>query len=276
MTREITATELIDRYDAFLLDAYGVLVTAGGPVPGAAGFISALRRADRRFVVVTNDASRLPETCALSYAERGLEVAAEDIVTSGALIARYFDEHNLSGAPSMVLGPHDSCEYVRRAGGELVERAEDADVIVIADESGFDFMSMVDAVTTAAIRRHSSGQTLRLVVPNPDCIYPKGDGEFGIASGGVAAMIEAALSAVFGDEAPRFDRLGKPHAPIYRAGLERLQCEKDRAVMVGDQLDTDIRGALQLGLDAALLLGGVGAPRGDHIAPTWLLNTLTD
>jgi ribonucleotide monophosphatase NagD (HAD superfamily) len=71
-------------------------------------------------------------------------------------------------------------------------------------------------------------------------------------------MIEAALEARYRDAAPRFVGLGKPHPAIFEAGLERLgDVPRERVVMVGDQLDTDIRGARGVGLDAVLVGTGV-------------------
>ena len=45
-----TLTELIDRYDAFFLDIYGVLVSSAGALPGAPAFLKRLRNADKHFL----------------------------------------------------------------------------------------------------------------------------------------------------------------------------------------------------------------------------------
>ena len=44
---ETSVDELVARYDVFLLDAYGVLVTTRGALDGAAAFLDRLTR-DRR------------------------------------------------------------------------------------------------------------------------------------------------------------------------------------------------------------------------------------
>ena len=58
----ITPDELLERYDGLLLDAYGVLMTEAGPLPGARGFIDRLHRLDMPFCILTNDAAKLPAT----------------------------------------------------------------------------------------------------------------------------------------------------------------------------------------------------------------------
>ena len=72
----ITIDALLDRYDAILFDAYGVLVHGSGPLPGAAELLTRLNREDRPHSVVTNDASKLPATAASRYQRFGLPIDA--------------------------------------------------------------------------------------------------------------------------------------------------------------------------------------------------------
>jgi ribonucleotide monophosphatase NagD (HAD superfamily) len=44
MSEPLTLDALIARYDALLLDAYGILVTLDGPMPGAVALIDRLNR----------------------------------------------------------------------------------------------------------------------------------------------------------------------------------------------------------------------------------------
>ena len=52
--------DLLDRYDAFLLDAYGVLNDAGGALPGAAALIAELERRAAPWVIITNEVAAAP------------------------------------------------------------------------------------------------------------------------------------------------------------------------------------------------------------------------
>ena len=64
MTETTSIPALLERYDAFLLDAYGVLVYGQGAIPGAAELIAHLNAIDFPFVVLTNDAGRSPRSAA--------------------------------------------------------------------------------------------------------------------------------------------------------------------------------------------------------------------
>ena len=274
---EVTIDELMARYEVLLLDAYGVLVHSGGALPGAAGLIDRLNREERRYFVVTNDASKLPATSAARYRGYGLDLSPERIVTSGSLLAGYFAAHGLSGARCVVLGPTDSERYVEQAGGRIVLPSDGFDVLVVGDESGYPFLETVDRVLTSLFRALDRGDEIRLVLPNPDLIYPAGDGSFGFASGTVAAMFEAALQARYPDRADlRFARLGKPHPAIFEEALRRSGTRN--MIMIGDQVETDIRGACVFGLDSALVGTGVTHSSLESlpadIRPTYLLRSL--
>ena len=79
-----TVRELLGRYDGVLLDVYGVLMDARGPLPGAVELLAAL--AERPYAIVTNDASRSPATYAARFANHGIAVPADRFVTSGSLL----------------------------------------------------------------------------------------------------------------------------------------------------------------------------------------------
>ena len=273
--QEATIDELVERYTALLFDAYGVLSYSVGALPGAVELIDRLNRMGKPYYVLTNDSSALPESRAARYRKVGLNVDAERIITSGSLLKGYFAERGLSGARCAVLGTEDSAEYVRLAGGEVVASADGFDVLVVGDQAGFPFVNGVDAALSALFGMFDAGDAPRLLLPNPDLVYPNDDG-FGIASGSVALIIEAALRQRYPERGIEFERLGKPNGAIFEAALE-LTGTRDM-VMLGDTLETDIRGANAFGIDSALVAGGVTPADGLDVAadaPTYLVRGLT-
>jgi HAD superfamily hydrolase (TIGR01450 family) len=255
---EITVEEIIDRYAVLLLDAFGVLVHASGVFPGAVELIEGLRRSGKSYYVLTNDASMLPTTRAKRYHRFGLVLDPERIITSGLLLKGHFEAHHLQGARCVVLGPEESAQYVAQAGGQVVAPIDPFEVLVIGDESGFPFLETVDAVLSTLCHQLDRQEEVHLILPNPDLIYPRGEQGFGIASGGVALLFEAALHLRYPERPElRFTRLGKPHPAIFAEAL-RYSGTKDM-VMIGDQLETDVRGANAFGLDSVLVSTGVTA-----------------
>jgi HAD superfamily hydrolase (TIGR01459 family) len=271
---EITVDALIERYAVLLLDAYGVLVTSAGALPGAAALVDRLNDARKPYYVLTNDASRLPVTSARRYQRFGLAIDEPRFITSGQLLAPYFAQAGLTGAACVVLGTADSVAYVERAGGRVVMPEQSFDAVVICDESGFPFLETVDAVLSGLFRAFDAGHEVRLVCANPDLVYPSGVG-FGIASGSVALVLEAALALRYPGRPRRFVRLGKPYPAPFEEALRRSGTRD--MVMVGDQIETDIRGARAFGIDTVLVTTGVtgsldGIP--DDARPTFRLRSL--
>jgi HAD superfamily hydrolase (TIGR01450 family) len=254
-----TVDELLARYDVFLLDAYGVLVSSGGALPGAASFLHRLNRAGKQSLIVSNDASRSPASSATRYQRFGLPVDADRILTSGLLLRDHFARCGLIGARCIVLGTDDSEAYVRQAGGEVVRPDDDsATAVVVADDDGYPFLDTLNEVLTVLLRRLGRGDHTSLVLPNPDLVFPRGPDAYGITAGAIAATIEAVLRLRDPEGAHRFVPLGKPHAPMFEAAVARFPgVDRRRMVMLGDQLGTDILGAQQFGLDSVLVETGI-------------------
>ena len=269
-------TDLLARHDGVLLDVYGVLLDAVGPLPGARELIAELDRRRMPFAIVTNDASRSSATYAARFADHGIAIGAERFVTSGSLMPAYFRDHDLVGARTCVLGTADSIAYVREGGGVPIPLAAgmELDALAICDDDGFDFLPAIEAACSAVVRAVAAGRRPALVLPNPDLIYPKRDGELGFTAGAIALLIEAALARRFPSANLAFARLGKPEPHLFLAASRILGIPSARLVMIGDQLETDIAGARAAGMAAALVAGISRWEPTATIAPTYLLATI--
>jgi len=279
--RPTTISALLDTYDGVLLDAYGVLVDARGPLPGAAALIAELDHRQTPYAIVTNDASRSVATYVARFAGFGLAIPGERIVTSGSLLPAYFRDRGLRGARTCVLGTDDSHAFVVDGGGVPVEVAPgmDIDAVAICDDAGTPFLDGIELTFSAIVRAVEAGRRPALVLPNPDLVYPKGHREYGFTAGAMALLVETALARRFPDAGLVFDRLGKPEPHLFREGARRTGAS--HVVMIGDQLETDIAGALGAGFDAALLAGvsrwtedGDTPTDRKSVAPTYLLADL--
>lgn len=276
----ITIDAVLEKYDAFLLDAYGVLINKAGALPGAVALIEELNKSARPYFILTNSASRLAPTMAEELQQWRLAIPAERIISSGTLLKGYFREHGMAGCPCVVLGPEDSKQYVREAQGTVVELddvdADNTEAVIIADQKGFDCVEGMNRVLTLILRRLDSGRPVHLLLCNPDLIYPLAVRRYGITAGALAAMIEAVLADRFPGEDYRFTRLGKPHAPLFEEGIQRAGTRN--VVMLGDQLATDILGADRAGIDSVLVETGISRQidiMRYAIAPTYLMAGLS-
>jgi ribonucleotide monophosphatase NagD (HAD superfamily) len=244
---------LVSRYDAFLLDAYGVLNDGQGSLAIGRDLVACIEAAGKSLVVVTNDASRLPGTLAMRLMQMGYRIPVERIVTAGDMLVRYLQSQ--VSMRLLLLGTEDSALYLQQAGAVAVAPGEgvDADGLVLCDEAGFDFREAIEACLSAAIRAVDDGRRFHLYLANPDLVYPKARGEFGVTAGAMAALIEAVLHERYGEAAPRFVCFGKPNPEILFAGIRRFAAVPKRVLMVGEQYAKDVRAAHAANLHAALI-----------------------
>ena len=275
--RAVTIDDLLRLHAALFFDAYGVLVDGQGALAGARELVCRLEREATRYFILTNDASRLPETMERRFKSFGLPIPRERIVSSGDLLSSVFASRGQEGSRCVVLGPPDSHALVARAGGTVVPHGvrQEFDALIVGDESGFPFLEALDDVLSMLFRKLDRGESPTLLLPNPDLLYPKREHEFGFAAGTVARMIEEAIDLRFPEANLRFVRLGKPHAPIFAEACRRAETRD--AVMIGDQLHTDILGANDFGIASALVDSGL--TRSDAavralVRPTYLLRSL--
>jgi len=267
---------ILNHHRGILLDAYGVLVAGERMLAGAESLIARLKREQRAFAIVTNDASAHPDTLCTKYRAMGLQIEREQLFSSGYLVVPYFRKHHLEGACTWVLGPKDVERMVHDAGGIVVEPSYKAlpDVVVCADEAGYDFLPTVETVISQLFKAQEKAHHVRLLLPNPDRIFPKAAGRVGLAAGSIALIIDDALKRRFGEGAMAFEALGKPEATLFLEAQKAIG-ETDLC-MIGDQLETDVLGAKRAGMFAAIVQTGVGrfevAEKG--FGPDYVLSSL--
>ncbi len=250
--------DLAPEFDALLFDSFGVLVDGVDALPGAPKLLNHLDLIGKTYFVVTNDASKSIRARVATFREQGFEIPSEKIINSGGLLVRYFAEHKLDGKPTLVLGTEDAADYVLQAGGEVIDRASatDPDVVVLGHSGPHDWESTLGHLLGLISRRYQDGNPINLVVPNPDFIYPNGPVEYGFGAAAFIDVLEQALFRLHGDQpALKAAKLGKPFPTIFEEAIDRAG--SSNLLMVGDQLETDILGANNMGLKSAVVTTGI-------------------
>ena len=256
----VSTDYLFERYDAIAFDSYGVLVDGIDPLPGAIEFTDRLSEGGIPWLLATNDASRLTDKRVKVMRDQGFGIEEDQVISAGALLRRYFEERGIVGTRCIATGHGEAVEFVRLGGCEpvgLTPEDDDSVSLAIAGITGYDWFEATRDMLSLIIRRMDAGNPLHLVVANPDVLYPDGIERFAIGPGGLAEMIETAVSRCFGDDdAVKFTRLGKPYAPMFDAIKDRLDGYK-KVAFIGDQLHTDIAGANSAGIDSVLIGTGI-------------------
>ena len=256
--KETTVDQLLERYDGFLLDAYGVLVNSRQTLPGANEFLAELTRRGKPFRVVSNDGSTTPEAKVERWSKRGLEVPAHCLVTPWSVLASDLSPVHVEGRKGFVIGTPLSQEMFRRAGGLAVTGEELPELLILADELTEPFMARCDLALTLVVRAHQGGRQVDLVLANPDMVYPTDVG-YGFTAGAICRMFEAGLERLLGTPCP-FLHVGKPGPEMLQLAAQQMGLARDRVVMLGDQWATDVEGARRAGIDSVLVTTGLDQP----------------
>ncbi len=249
--------------DAMVFDVDGVLVGGGKLVPGSLAFIRKLRERNFPFCLLTNDGNHSVQEKAAGLSRHGFDITAEEITNCLGGLTEYADAQGLRGKLFFVVGDTGKPCGVEQAGLRVTRDLARLGACegVIVGEDHYDWEPVINGVLNHLLRH--PGQPI--IVPNPDEYYPAHEGRIHIAAGGVARFIQR-VAAVNGVKVePVY--LGKPYQPIYehnhRAMERRLgrSIARNRVLMLGDSLESDIRGANGYGYRSGLLLTGITGER---------------
>jgi HAD superfamily hydrolase (TIGR01459 family) len=240
----------LDRYDAFLVDQFGVLHDGVRPLPGAREALELLKAAGRTVIVLSNSGRRnAPNEARLTRIglPRALYTAfvgAGEVTWQGL---RAGEDPTFSG-----LGRR--CLLFTRGGDHSVV---DGLPLELTDAAAADFVLLAGIDHDAASRSRCAAQLeqalargLPMLCSNPDLYNIEGEG-WVEGPGTLAARYAAGGGEV------RY--VGKPWPAIYRMALTMLQLPPGRVLAVGDSLAHDVAGAAPFGIDSALVTGGVHA-----------------
>ena len=237
---------LVDRYDAFILDGYGVINVGPEPIPGVGDTIRALRAAGREVMVLTNGAGRPSRHTAHRYAGWGLDMPERLVVSSRDALEASLAVRPRSGLWGVMALPGSELDTLPVETALLEDDEE-----VYRRATGFIFIRS-EGWSTA--RHRLLAEALResprpVLVANPDISAPYPDERYSAEPGYWALRIEAETGV-------RCEPYGKPYGPAFELALSRLGgagVRRERVAMVGDGLYTDIVGGLAAGLGTVLV-----------------------
>lgn len=232
-------------FNAILLDMDGVLYHGEKPLPGAIEFLR--RLADTPHLFLTNNPIQTPEAVAAKLSRMGFQaVAADQVLTSAQATAHWLSQQQ-SGFRYYAVGADGLHQALRTCGQPDRERA---DFVVVGEGPGLDYESLSCGINLIL------KQGARLVVTNPDHnVDAQVDGEHRVLPGGGALV--APFVAATGVEPVV---IGKPQPLLFEMALEKLACQAQECLMIGDRPDTDIAGAAALGIATALIRTGRFGP----------------
>lgn len=232
-------------YDLALVDLDGVVYRGPASVEYAPESLGAARELGMGLIYVTNNASRAPESVADQLTNLGIATAAQEVVTSAQAAASLLETRIDPGAKVLVVGAHGLRAAVQEAGFVIVDSAEDHPVAVVqgyGPEVGW--TQLAEAAYAVEAGAWHVASNLDLSIPTARGIAP--------GNGTLVRAVQAATGVV-----P--DSAGKPLPTMYDMAVRRIGAQ--RALVIGDRLDTDLAGARSGGYAGLHVLTGVNTAR---------------
>lgn len=222
----------------YLIDMDGVVYRGHDLLPSADRFVHLLRSRGIPFCFLTNNSQRTRRDVVAKLARMGIEVEEEHIFTCAIATARFLAQQKKNGT-AFVIGEGGLLTALHANGYAIVDH--DPDYVVVGEGRTFN-LELVEA----AVRMIQGGAKLIATNLDPNCPTANGVRP---GCGAMVAMLEAATGV-------KAFSVGKPSPVMMRAARKELGLTTDETTMIGDTMETDILGGVQLGFHTILVLTG--------------------
>lgn len=287
-----TAKQILPRYDGYMIDLWGVVHDGFQAYPGVVDCLNQLIQEQKPLIFLSN-APRPGTVVMKKLVELGIQVSPKMILSSGDAVRHQLehrqDEHfKQLGKSFYHLGANRNQDILADLNPEIrnleTTILEKADFILLTayidDDEDID---QHDELLEQAF-------TLRIpvVCANPDK---------GVIHGKRKRYCAGVIAEKYENLGGKVFYYGKPHKMILDFALMRFRqtgiTDKQKILIVGDTLETDIQSAKNIGIDSALVLtGNTGALLADKktnqtemdflnslfqqegITPTWVIPSL--
>lgn len=245
----------------FLIDMDGVIYSGDTMIEGADTFIAALQEQKIPFLFMTNNSQRTALDTVNKVAKMGIKIKEENVYTSAMATAWFLSFMHPKGT-AYVLGEGGLITSLHQQGYTLVN--QNPDFVVVGEGRNFTLEMVNNAVDMIL-----SGS--KLIATNLDP-SPKKKGWSNLGIKSIVAMLEEATGK-------KAFSVGKPSPVMMRAARKTLGLEASETIVIGDTMDTDILGGVQLGYTTILTLSGVSKK---HMLmdypfnPDMILNSIAD
>ncbi|MEW6305989.1 MAG: HAD-IIA family hydrolase [Verrucomicrobiota bacterium] len=250
----------------YLIDMDGVIYRENQLIPGAAEFVQTLGATGTPFLFLTNNSAPTPEDLAVRLKHLGIP----------GLSARHFYTSALNTADFLSETDPECTVFVIGEGG-LLTALHERKIANDAIEPRYVVVGEGAATMEKLGKAHECIERgARLLATNPDNWCPVSSEKTRPGAGATAAFLEASTGR-------RAYFLGKPNGYMFHRARRKLAevalGDPEQVVMIGDTMETDIRGAIEAGMQSFLVLSGSTQIEsvGDYVyQPTRVLQSVAD
>ena len=222
----------------YLIDMDGVIYRGSEPIPGAADFIHYLQEEGIPYLFLTNNSTYTPLDVVVKLKKFNIETSVEHVYTSALATAEFVHKQKPDGT-AYVIGEGGLLNALHDANYAISR--ESPDYVIVGEGRVLNF-EMVE------IAHRLVEKGAGLISTNADTWCPTDSGPRP-GCGAIVALLESATGR-------KAYHVGKPNPFMMRAARKKIGLATDEVIMIGDTMETDIRGATDLGFQGILVLTG--------------------
>ena len=228
----------------FLVDMDGVIYRGSELIPGAKDFIERLLEEHVPFLFLTNNSQRTRRDVAIKLTRMGIDITERHVFTCAMATARFLAKQKPHGT-AYVIGEGGLLQALHENGYAVVDKSPD---YVVVGEARTITLEMLERAVDLIL----GGAKLIGTNLDPNCPTSTGTRP---GCGATLAYLEAATGK-------KAFSLGKPSPVMLRMARKELALTTSQTIMIGDTMETDILGGVQMGYRTVLVLSG-GTQRSD-------------
>jgi len=230
------------KISALILDMDGVLWRDSEPIGDLPAVFNSIQRLNLKYVFLTNNSSKTPESYQRKLANFGVHVSSDWIMTSSQAVSILLKKKYPSGGPVFIVG-EDGLHSAMRSQGFFHQEKHALAVVAGLDRS----ITYEKLATATLLIRNGAG----FYGTNPDRTYPSPKGLIP----GAGAILDFLKTA--SGTSPLI--AGKPKPFLFQLALQKMGVKPEETLDIGDRIETDLVGGRLAGCQTALVTSGVSS-----------------
>ena len=229
---------IVNRYDLFFIDLWGVVHNGIELYENSINVLDNLAAVKKDFVLLTN--APRPKDDVINFLKNlGLKKYFDNVFTSGEAALGYLTK-DLNKQKFFHIGPSKDSNLFKDIKKNKVLNINDSDYLLCTglfedQENDLDYYKKL-------LSNHTSK---KMICTNPDLIVDRGE-EREYCAGSIAKSFEEIKGEVI--------YFGKPYPPVYNLSTNIIN---KKVLCIGDNLNTDIKGANIQNFDSLLITNGI-------------------
>ena len=229
-----------------IFDIDGVLLRGFKALPYAADIVNDLRKEGYLISFLTNNSTQTPEIYSERLINAGIQASPDEVMSSAIATAVYLKSISQKGTRILAVGEKGIIKALTDAGFNVIDYSDNEPVeyVVVGMDRGFNYEKLARA------QKEIWQNGAKLIGTNYDTIFPIEGGDVRPGGGVMVVAIEACTRQ-------KATIIGKPEPITLELILDKYNIGRTEAMIVGDNLDTDILAGKRAGIATVFVLSGI-------------------